>query len=42
MSQDVINKNQKKCLETEMNAHLAKPIEIENVKKLIYEQINRR
>lgn len=41
-----MTQNQKKdaqeCLKAGMNAHLAKPLDIEKVKKIIYEQTKNR
>ena len=39
MTANAFKKDKEKCLAAEMNAHLPKPIEIENVKKVLCEQI---
>ncbi len=39
MTANAFKEDKEKCLEAGMNAHLAKPIEIENVKKVLCEQI---
>ena len=39
MTANAFKEDKEKCLAAGMNAHLAKPIEIENVKKVLCEQI---
>ena len=39
MTANAFKEDKEKCLTAGMNAHLAKPIEIENVKKVLCEQI---
>ena len=39
MTANAFKKDKEKCLAAGMNAHLPKPIEIENVKKVLCEQI---
>ena len=39
MTANAFQEDVQKCLDAGMNAHLAKPIEIEKVKKVIYEQV---
>ena len=39
MTANAFKKDKEKCLAAWMNAHLPKPIEIENVKKVLCEQI---
>lgn len=38
MTANAFAEDAQKCLEAGMNAHLAKPLDIEKVKKIIYEQ----
>lgn len=42
MTANAFAEDAQKCLEAGMNAHLAKPLDIEKVKKIIYEQTKNR
>ena len=42
MTANAFEEDAQECLKAGMNAHLAKPLDIEKVKKIIYEQTKNR